>query len=261
MLGDIRDLLTGRARKTPAPGRGPRRRIVLSPPFPTLYAVGDVHGCLDLLLEAEDKILADLTPGPAGKLVIYLGDYIDRGARSAQVLAHLSRLSTAGLERICLCGNHEQALLDFLDDPANARDWLKFGGEPTLRSYGIDVKGLMRTGGPAAVAEAMRQEIPPAHLGFIEGLPVTVVAGGLVFVHAGLQPGVPLARQSDEDMMWIREPFLSTGPGPGLMVVHGHTITREPSFVSGRLGIDTGAYISGRLTVLRIHQGRSGFLR
>lgn len=140
--------------------------------------------------------------------------------------------------------------------------WLDFGGAETLRSYGIDAEHTLKDGGgQAALFRMVEEAVPEQHIQFLETLPTMLTVGKLVFVHAGVRPGVPLENQTDEDLMWIREPFLSDGPQLSSLVIHGHTVTPEPSFASGRVGIDTGAYATGRLTVLRISQGKASILQ
>ena len=231
-----------------------RRRLTLAPDLPLIYAVGDVHGCHDALLALEERIRMDARRHPEWTpLILYLGDYVDRGPASSAVIAHLARQSHAdGIERIALCGNHDDTFLRFIADPQQNRRWLDYGGDTTLRSYGLDPEDY-RDGdrGLRALGEALRARMPPGHVAFLQNLPVAALSGRRLFVHAGIRPGVPLPRQEDQDMMWIREPFLSEGPGLPALVVHGHTAGAEPVFAAGRICIDTTCYASGRLTALK----------
>jgi serine/threonine protein phosphatase 1 len=233
-----------------------RRRVDLGPNTPSypLYAIGDVHGCLDLLLSAEQRIFADMKATGKPGLIILLGDYIDRGPQSAAVLEHLSRDAAPGVRRLPLCGNHEEAFLQFLRDPGQLTRWLDFGGKQTLQSYGIDVEYMLeRTGGRISELKAvLRDAVPEQHVRFLTRLPTCLRIGNYFFVHAGVRPDVALDEQADEDLMWIREPFLSRGPGMPLTVVHGHTPIAVPDFGANRIGIDTGAFMTGQLTVLKI---------
>ncbi len=237
-----------------------RRRIDLGealPPY-TLYAIGDVHGCLDELLSAEERIREDILASETPGLVIYLGDYVDRGRQSAGVLNHLSGLNQdKRMRRLPLCGNHDSIFAAFARDPMNHLDWLDFGGRQTMLSYGIDIDELLTRGRgrPEEVARVLSQAIPARHLSLIEILPISLRVGPYLFVHAGVRPGVPLQEQTDEDMLWIREPFLATGPQLPLTVIHGHSPVSEPDFGPSRIGIDTGAYLSGKLSVLKIADG------
>ncbi|MFK3781083.1 metallophosphoesterase family protein [Agrobacterium sp. NPDC089420] len=233
-----------------------RRRIDLGdkPASFPIYAIGDVHGSLDLLLQAERKILADLAGNPSPALVVLLGDYVDRGRDSCGVLEHLLQPPPAPLRRIALCGNHEQLFGDFLENPQDNMHWLDFGGRQTLLSYGVDFdyflqKGRLRL---QPFKDALLGAIPQTHRQLLSNLPICARVGPYIFVHAGLRPGVPLEGQTDEDMLWIREPFLSRGAGLDLIVVHGHTPVTEPETGPQRIGIDTGAFTTGRLTILKI---------
>lgn len=236
----------------PAGRRRGRRRLRLDPPLPTIYAIGDVHGCFRQMLDAEARIREDLKQSPGEAMVVYLGDYVDRGPDAAAVLDHLSKEHQDGLGRIALCGNHDEAFLNFIRDPLAWIYWLgpDFGGARTLASYGIDVEGVLEGG--SGVLETVRDAIPQRHVDFLASLPVCLQAGRYLFVHAGVRPGVSLEAQTDEDLIWIREPFLSVGPGLPLITVHGHTPSATPEFRPGRIGIDTGCFATGRLTVLKI---------
>jgi serine/threonine protein phosphatase 1 len=222
-----------------------------------LYAIGDVHGCLDQLQRLEALIVED-TQGVTGeKWLVHLGDYIDRGPASAQVLDHLLAPPPAGFSRICLAGNHEHFLLGALSDPDTVGNWLEFGGVATLLSYGLQHAQIdrLRRGGRHARLQLLQACLPDEHLDFLRGLPVLLTVPGYVFVHAGLRPGVPLDRQSDEDLLWIRHEFLDADHDFGAVVVHGHTPVPEPSVLPRRVCIDTGCFMTGRLTALRIAPG------
>ncbi len=230
--------------------------------FSAIYAVGDIHGCMGLLKDAYARIVADKDDQSGRKLVVFLGDYVDRGMSSRAVLDFLSRQSPEGVYHVCLCGNHDLEFLRFIRDPKNNMGWLNFGGIETLRSYGIDAEHTLKGGGgQAGLLRMVKEAVPDRHVHFLERLPSMLVVGKLVFAHAGIRPGIPLEKQIDEDLMWIREPFLTQGPGMPFVVVHGHTVYSEPSFSSGRVGIDTGAYSTGRLTVLKIRDGKATILQ
>lgn len=227
-----------------------RRRLRLEGPPPAIYAVGDIHGCYDQLVTAEARIRQDAARRSGGAaLVVYLGDYVDRGPQSAAVLDHLTKPHDDGLARIALCGNHDDTFLNFLEDPAGSMYWLgpNFGGAVTLQSYGIDPEEVLWREGAG-----LMRAVPQAHQAFLGALPVFLHVGNYLFVHAGVRPAVALEDQEDEDLIWIREPFLTDGPGLPLIVVHGHTPSAEPDLAPGRIGIDTGCFATGRLTVLRV---------
>ncbi|CUX61578.1 serine/threonine protein phosphatase [Rhizobium oryzihabitans] len=246
-----------RGRKQPAPRDDRRRRRLDLGDRPVsfpIYAIGDVHGSLDLLLQAERKILADMAGSSSPALVILLGDYVDRGRDSCGVLQHLLQPPPAPLRRIALCGNHEQLFSDFLENPQDNMHWLDFGGRQTLLSYGVDIdyflhKGRLRL---QPFKDALIGAVPQTHRQLLSSLPIYARIGPYIFVHAGLRPGIPLEMQTDEDMLWIREPFLSEGAGLDLLVIHGHTPVAEPESGPQRIGIDTGAFTTGRLTVLKL---------
>ncbi|UXT51985.1 serine/threonine protein phosphatase [Agrobacterium tumefaciens] len=246
-----------RGRRQPAP-RDDRRRRRLDlgdkPASFPIYAIGDVHGCLDLLLQAERKILTDLAPDPSPALVVLVGDYVDRGPDSCGVLEHLLQPPPAPLRRIALCGNHEQLFSDFLENPQGNMHWLDFGGRQTLLSYGVDIDYFMHKGRLRLqpFRDALIGAIPQAHRQLLSSLPIYARIGPYIFVHAGLRPGRSLDAQTDEDMLWIREPFLSQGAGLDLLVIHGHTPVTEPQTGPQRIGIDTGAFTTGRLTILKL---------
>jgi serine/threonine protein phosphatase 1 len=238
----------------PSPPPLHRKRLQISADRPLIYAIGDVHGCLDALLALEERIKADAAPHAALQpLLIYLGDYVDRGPASAAVIEHLAKRHADGIERIALCGNHDDTFLNFMSEPAQNRRWLDYGGDATLRSYGLELADYLdRADGLQALGEALRARVPAHHVAFLQALPIALLSGNRLFVHAGIQPGVPLPAQQDHDLIWIREPFLSEGPGLPLTVIHGHTAGREPVFGKGRICIDTTCYASGRLTALRV---------
>jgi serine/threonine protein phosphatase 1 len=224
-----------------------------------LYAVGDIHGRLDLLDAILGQIETDAARGSHAerRTLVFLGDYVDRGPDSRGVVERLIGGLPGGFETHFLKGNHEAILLDFLAKPWTLEHWLVNGGEATMRSYGVDTDRLAELGAPA---ELWRQNfgelLPRPHLDFFRRLRLSVAFGDYLFVHAGVKPGVPLAAQSEADLIWIRGPFLDHNEPFGKIVVHGHTPGREPVTRSNRIGIDTGACFSGRLTALRL-EGRS----
>jgi serine/threonine protein phosphatase 1 len=232
----------------------PRRPRLKFDAWPAaVYAIGDVHGCLAQLLDLEAMIVADAAHIAGEKWIVTLGDHIDRGARSPEVLDHVASPPPEGFRRFSLIGNHEQLLLDFLDNPPAHLEWLEWGGLATAEAYGMppDPEHGWRQA-PFAYAKALRPLIPEAHLAQMAALPTCLWLPGFFFVHAGIRPGVPLERQEDEDLVWIRMPFLKAQFSGDLTVVHGHTPVEAPQFVTGRVGIDTGCFFSGVLTALRV---------
>jgi len=217
-----------------------------------LYAIGDIHGRDDLLAQLLDLIAADAKGCAAKrKILIFLGDYVDRGLQSREVLDRLTGDLIPGFERVFLKGNHEQALLQFLGDAAFGRTWKYYGGLETLHSYGI--KELTLSDDPKdfeRARERFDEVLPKSHRRFLEMLPLSVEFGDYFFTHAGVRPGIALHRQIEEDLLWIRDDFLESGSSFGKMIVHGHTPKEEVVFRSNRIGVDTGAYMTGVLTAL-----------
>ncbi len=231
--------------------------------YTAIYALSDIHGCHDEMVEAERRIVVDARNLPGRKLLMCLGDYVDRGPRSGDVLAHLSAPPPEGFDRYALCGNHDDVFLRFLDDPETNSHWLEFGALPTLASYGVDARHLLFDLGydVRQLRDVILNAMPPTHVDLLRSLAVAVSFGSTLFVHAGIKPGIPLSDQTDEDLMWIREPFLSEGPQLPLLVVHGHTPHSHPTFGLGRIGIDTAVSMGGSLTILKVADGRPTILR
>lgn len=250
--------LRGRLRGTPA--NSPQRLAVEADPA-AIYAIGDVHGCLDHLLALEESIVADAANIAGERWIVMLGDVVDRGERSAQVLDHLLGPPPAGLRRFSLMGNHEVMMLDFIRRPSPASAWLEFGGRETLLSYGVPLEALMygRFGAREA-RQIVDTYIPGDHIEFLEELPVLLETPSTLLVHAGIRPGVSIAQQADADLVGFRDNFEATYAEYGKVVVHGHTIREEPLVTSNRIAIDTGAYFTGRLTAIRLVPGEQPVL-
>lgn len=217
------------------------------------YAVGDIHGRVDLLEHLLAKIHADLQQRPARKtMLVFVGDLIDRGPSSAQVVERLRCYRRDGVEPVFLLGNHEEILLRIVNGDSSVVDsWLQFGGLQCLQSYGVT---LARLRGRSAdeVVQIVRSVVPKEHVEFLESFVDSLRFGDYLFVHAGIRPGIEIDLQSQSDLRWIREPFLYDETDHGFVVVHGHTITDEVDERPNRIGIDTGAYRSGLLTALAI---------
>lgn len=217
------------------------------------YAIGDVHGRADLLDQLLEKIEADLRRRPARKiLLLFVGDLIDRGPGSAQVVEKLRTYQHPRVQPMFLLGNHEEVLLRILGGEAELIEkWRWFGGTECMESYGVDRDRFKRASTGEAL-EIIRSAIPANHVKFIESFHDTCRFGDFLFVHAGIRPGVDLDQQLQADLRWIREPFLYDETDHGFIVVHGHTISEAPELLPNRIGIDTGAYRSGVLTALVI---------
>jgi serine/threonine protein phosphatase 1 len=216
-----------------------------------LYAIGDIHGSLVPLRSLHELILAHAEAHPiARKTLVYLGDYVDRGTDSRAVLDLLIARSLPGFDHVFLKGNHEHELLRFLAEGDNPR-WLKYGGTETIYSYGAKPPDSSTDSDAMLKARVeLASKIPPEHLRFLTSLKPFHVDGDYLFVHAGLRPGVKLEKQSEADLLGIREEFLTSAAAFEKVVVHGHSISHEVEFRDNRIGIDTGAFASGRLTCL-----------
>lgn len=222
-----------------------------------VYGVGDVHGCYDLLKDLLAEVATDAAARAGGRqaVLVFLGDYVDRGPQSARVMDALVWLRRrADFEIHFLKGNHEQAMLEFLDAPERGGPWLGFGGAETLLSYGVVPPA------PDAAAsvyrearDALLERMPAGHLKLLLQLESMVVIGDYAFVHAGIRPGVPLEAQTEDDLLWIRRGFVDhPGPFPKI-IVHGHTwLSEQPQLSEHRFGIDTGAYATGVLSAVRL---------
>lgn len=225
------------------------------------YVVGDIHGRLDLLDQLLEKIHEDMARRPARKvLLVFVGDLIDRGPSSAQVLERLRTYRRASVETVFLLGNHEEVLLRILRGEAELiTKWRWFGGTECLESYGVQTAKLAGLNDEEAL-DIVRKAIPQEHVEFLETFDDSCRFGDYLFVHAGIRPGVEIDQQRQSDLRWIREPFLFDETDHGFVVVHGHTIRPEVEKRPNRIGIDTGAYKSGVLTALAIERSETWLL-
>jgi len=217
-----------------------------------LYAVGDIHGRLDLL----DRLLATIETNAAAhskktKKLIFLGDYVDRGIDSRGVLERLSGSFAHGLEPIFLRGNHDDLMLQFLKGRLTlAPSWLQWGGAATVASYGLNPYIGANGKSLADLRHELKERAGSKHIDFLENTVFSVTYGDYYFVHAGVREGVPLEKQKPEDQMWSRDGFMTSTANYGKVIVHGHTIRPEPERRANRIGIDTGAFATGHLTCL-----------
>ncbi|MBF0187259.1 MAG: serine/threonine protein phosphatase [Magnetococcales bacterium] len=252
-----------------------RRRHSPSPPTPKkppatlsagvrIYAIGDIHGRADLLHTLHQRIEEHRQHHPSvdRQILVYLGDYIDRGPASREVLDTLITPHLPGMEIITLIGNHEAMLADFLKDPIPNANWLGFGGDATLASYGIfpDTKRPTQEW-IAEAAGTLMTKMPLAHLEFLAALTTRFDLDDYLFVHAGIDPERPLDDQDPRDLIWIRSRFFDHSGPFEKVIVHGHSILEQPELLPHRIGIDTGAYYSGRLTCLVLEGERREILQ
>jgi len=225
-----------------------------------IYAIGDIHGRVDLLRRLVRAIEADFRDSPtADCLTVTLGDYIDRGPNSRGVIELLIQ-NPFPTPYVALKGNHEALLERFLVEPIVAKDWRYCGGLETLQSYGVDVHHVMRGRHYDAAAEALAAAMPSSHLGFLQNLRLSLASDRYFFCHAGVRPGTPLSAQSEDDLLWIREDFLGSRVKFGKIIVHGHSPVAEPEIQVNRVNVDTGAFITGRLTCAVLEGERIRFL-
>ncbi len=220
-----------------------------------VYTIGDIHGRLDLLQALSSKLRHDIQDAPnESSIIVTLGDYIDRGPHSAGVIDWLLA-GNMPAPIIALRGNHEATLLDFLADASVLDNWRHFGGLETLASYGVDVRDVMRGRNHAAAQARLRELLPPAHQTFFERTRLSWSSGDYFFCHAGVRPNVPLKRQEEQDLLWIRDEFNGFRGVFEKMIVHGHTPVAEPQILANRINVDTGAYATDVLTAL-VLEGR-----
>ena len=234
--------------------RRSRRRESLSqlmPPGERVYAIGDIHGRLDLLQRLLDRIEYDIARRGAAKTsVIVLGDFIDRGPDSAQI-ATIFAAQKRTARFVVLRGNHEAALLDGLRGDRAALDlWIEHGGDATLRSFGASEEEIF-SNDSRGLLDMVRQTIPKPIVTWLSKLPLMYRGGHYVFVHAGIRPGVAMDKQSADDLLWIRDAFIDSEADHGAIVVHGHTVFEDGvSLRFNRIGVDTGAYRTSRLSAV-----------
>jgi serine/threonine protein phosphatase 1 len=226
-----------------------RRPII--PPGLRVYAIGDIHGRLDLLVSLREKITEDQKTTDAKIQKIFLGDYIDRGIHSREIIDYMiAWLGEESPAPIFLLGNHELVMRNILDQSNESllMDWMQYGGRETLMSYGIKPSSFMGDG--QALITEFAEKVPGSHRDFLARLKTSASFGDYFFCHAGVNPGIDLSDQTTEDLVWIRSKFLSYTEPHAKMIVHGHSISLEAEFMPNRIGIDTGAYATGKLTAL-----------
>jgi serine/threonine protein phosphatase 1 len=234
-----------------------RQRLTLDIGDTPVYAIGDIHGRHDLLLKVENAIVKDASRLAGRKLIITLGDYIDRGPSSAQVVSHLMGPPPENFDRICLTGNHEIMMLDYIDGRISFSDWMRMGAGALLSSYGLDAEHLPLIFPTAGKLDAfIRQSLPRPHIDFMRSLPILVDTPDVLFVHAGIDPRLPIGQQNDDDLVFIRNRFLESREPLPKLIVHGHTPGDAPDIRDMRLNLDTGAFKTDRLTVARLWRGQ-----
>lgn len=252
MIARLWGTLTGRMSK---PAVSPSRQKLFFDEMPdVIYAVGDIHGCYDLFQKLHDRIVADSSKYSGRKWLVTLGDYVDRGPKSAAVLDALVAKPADDMERFCLAGNHEEVMLDFLIKPSLQHRWLNFGGVETLYSYGIN----SLPDNQQKLRNLIDRHIPQEHFAFLASLPSLLSVPDYCLVHAGIENGVPLSKQRDAQLLWSRpdDQLVPASINP-FLTIHGHTPIRTVERYGNRINVDTGAYKSGILSAVKItrHDG------
>lgn len=246
-------------------GSAGRRAPAAVPTGRVAYAIGDIHGRRDLLAELLQSLAQDAERSRAegaSPIIVFIGDYVDRGFESRGVIDLVLKLQNEEqVETVCLKGNHEAMLLAFLEDPWEAQGWLQYGGLETLASYGVKVPpGPADPGALGAVRDAFAAALPPEHLRFLNALKLFHELGDYVFAHAGVRAGRGLEDQVEDDLLWIREPFLKPSFRYEKVVVHGHSPEGAVHLGEHRIGVDTGAYATGVLSAVRLEGEQRGVI-
>ncbi|MFZ5704581.1 MAG: metallophosphoesterase family protein [Pseudomonadota bacterium] len=250
----LRDFLPWRRRSRP--------RVALAPEGQRWYAIGDIHGRYDLLDDLLRRIdRDDEMRGETDTRLLFLGDYVDRGPDSAAILDLMIKLDTGDDRVVFLGGNHEEVLLAVAEGNRKAAALFhKMGGRETLLSYGAAAADYDKAD-PAGVIDLVRAHVPEPHLSWLRRLRHSFRAGDYYFAHAGIRPGIPLDQQQGSDLRWIRGEFLDDNGDHGPIIVHGHSVRSEVEERTNRIGIDTGAYASGRLTALGLERDERWLLQ
>jgi serine/threonine protein phosphatase 1 len=226
-----------------------------------VYAIGDVHGCRAHLAGLLDRIGQDSARKGAAEIsLVYLGDYIDRGPQSSEVIELVLRVPIWADHVVRLKGNHEEMLERFLADPGYGSAWRQFGGLATLASYGVDTRAIQLGREYERAARDLERAMPATHHNFVSSLPYAHTIGDYFFCHAGVRPGVALEEQRNSDLCWIRYEFLSSAEDFGRVVVHGHSPVESPEVLANRVNVDTGAYATGVLSCAVIESTRVDFI-
>lgn len=248
------------AKPVTPPPRAPRPTPIV-PDGTRIYAIGDVHGRADLLEMLLIQISDDCDGFEGEAILVFLGDYVDRGLESSKVIDHLLQLRERHPQSFFLRGNHEEAMLNFLKDYSYGPKWANYGGRETLVSYGVRPPRSLALGEDWVRAHTeFKAALSSEHELFLKSLITHIEIAGFGFVHAGVRPGVPFDEQTDHDRLWIRDDFLSAKSMEDRFIVHGHTPTDVPYVDGRRIGIDTGAYFTGRLTAVRLEGENVDFI-
>ena len=223
-----------------------------------VYAIGDVHGHSELAAKLEAEIFEEAHDLPGTKWIVYLGDIVDRGPASASMIDLLLSRPPTGFKRKCILGNHEVMMLQFLRVPRKNLNWLDFGGQETLYSYGLDSGQIEQIRFSSKDGRSLLDSyVPDEHVKLLETMPVMIGSKDFILVHAGLRAGISPDKQSVFDLTTIREGFVDQEHDFGRVVVHGHTPVAKPEVSQYRVNVDTGAYATGLLTAARLRPGKN----
>jgi serine/threonine protein phosphatase 1 len=226
-----------------------------------VYAIGYVHGRLDLLLKLLEMVNKDIASHPNSQSnVVFLGDYIDRGPDPAGVIDHRIDLSIPQTNCVFLMGNHERYMLDIAKGTAPIEMWFRNGGKQTAKSYGIDVGSSDIPQDLNQFRQTLQETVPNCHWQFLNGLRTSWRLGSIFFAHAGVNPARSIDQQTEQDLIWIREKFLYSERDHGALIVHGHSPRPEPEVLRNRINVDTLAYQSDHLTAVVLENGYCRFL-
>jgi len=228
-----------------------------------VYAIGDIHGRVDLLKRLHDQIAKDAQTAAPGirKTIIYLGDYVDRGFNTKELIDFLIDSPLPDFAPVYLKGNHDEYFVNFLQTALDGAPWLKYGGDATVYSYGVRIsEDVLPEQRLEHICERLRETVPERHLAFLSQLKLAWTVGDFLFVHAGVHPDRPWDKQVSQDLLWIRDEFLDSDRDFGKIVVHGHSVTETPDVRDNRIGIDTGACYSNVLTCLVLEGDSKRFL-
>lgn len=231
--------------------------LVRMTPAAATWVVGDIHGCLSLYQDLEQEIVSDGARVRGPKLIVLVGDIVDRGPDSSGVIEHVMGPPPPGFQRVCLLGNHEDMMLRFMDEPVAGHGWLQYGGAETLSSYGVlkdPVRGYAIQ--PGRLRKLARERIPERHLNFLRKLPHCLETGPYFLSHAGVNPDKPMTAQTKNDLVWARHYTDETCQAPvGLgrrRVIHGHIPVVRVDLSHWHINVDTGACETGRLSAVRL---------
>lgn len=247
--------------RNPFSRQPPERPQAKVEPGLRIYAVGDIHGRLDLLEKLSGLIRADLANArPRSSLAVFLGDYMDRGPASRGVIEALMAEPPLCDRQVFLRGNHEAVLLDVLGDASVMAHWSQFGGLDTLRSYGVELALPIGPSDFERLRGQFAERLPDSHRTFLAATRLSYETADYFFVHAGVRPGIELSAQTEEDLLWIRKPFLNSPNPASKVVVHGHTPMASPELLAHRINVDTGAFMTGKLTCVVLEDTRRRIL-